>query len=108
MALGDQRRVPGPTVLLAEWDQFAARRNPGGAAGLGDEHQRQQPRHLTVVRHEGTEQASEPDRLGDQIVTYGIGVGAGRQVALVEDKEEDGEYAGDPSREILRGRNPIR
>jgi hypothetical protein len=106
MTLGDHCRVPGPTVLLVEGDQFAARR-PGGAAGLGQEHQRQEPGHLTVVRHEGTDQASEPDRLGGQVVTYGIGVGAGRQVALVEDEEEDGEYAGDACREILRGRYPI-
>src|ERR1039458_273461 len=41
-------------------------------------------------------------------VAYGIGAGAGSQVALVEDEEEDGEYAGDPCREILRGRHPIR
>ena len=32
MTLGDQLRNPGPTVLLVEGDQFAARRNPGGAA----------------------------------------------------------------------------
>ena len=65
------------------------------AAGLGEEHQCQQPGHLTVFRHEGTDQTREPDRLGGQVMTYGIGVGAGRQVALVEDEEEDGEYAGD-------------
>jgi hypothetical protein len=41
-------------------------------------------------------------------VTYGIGVGASRQVALVEDEVQDGEYAGDALREILRGRHPIR
>src|SRR5215472_12035508 len=108
VTLGDQRRVPGPAVLLVEGYQFAAGRNPGGAAGLGEEHQCQQPGHLTVLRHEGTDQASEPDRLGGQVVTHGIGVGAGRQVALVEDEEEDGEYAGDAGREILRGRHPIR
>src|SRR5262245_5070282 len=108
MALGDQRRVPGPTVLLVEGDQFAAGRNPGGAAGLGEKHQREQPGHLTVLWQERTDQASEPDRLGGQVVTYGIGVGAGRQVALVEDEEEDGEYAGHASREILRGWHPIR
>src|SRR6195256_6056882 len=108
MTLADQRCVPGLTVLLVEGDEFAARRNPGGAAGLGEEHQRQQPGHLTVLRHEGTDQASEPDRLGGQIVTYGIGVGAGRQVALVEDEEEDVKYARDTCREILRGRPPIR
>ena len=27
----------------------------GGPAGLGEEHQRQQPGHLTVLRHEGTD-----------------------------------------------------
>ena len=108
MTLGDQRRVPGPTVLLVERDQLAARRDPGGAAGLGEEHQRQQPGHLTVLRQEFADQASEPDRLGGQVVTDGIGVGAGRQVALVEDEEEDGEDAGDACREILRGRHPIR
>jgi hypothetical protein len=106
--LGDQRRVPSPTVLLVEGDQFAARRNPGGAAGLGEEHQRQQPGHLTVLRHQGTDQPREPDRLGGQVVTYGIGVGAGSQVTLVEDEEDYGEYAGDALREILRGRHPIR
>jgi hypothetical protein len=82
VALGDQRRVPGPTVLFVEGDQFAPRRDPGGAAGLGEEHQRQQPGCLTVVRQERTDQAREPDRLGGQVVTYGISVGAGRQVAL--------------------------
>jgi len=39
MTLGDQRGVPGPTVLLVEGDQFATRGNPGGAARLGDEEQ---------------------------------------------------------------------
>jgi hypothetical protein len=52
---GDQCRVPGPAILLIEGDQFAARRDPGGAAGLGEEHQREQPGHLTVVRHEGAQ-----------------------------------------------------
>jgi len=71
------------------------------------QHQRQQPGHLTVFRHEGSDQASEPDRLGGQVVTYGIGVGAGRQVALVEDEVHDSQHAGDACREILRGRHPI-
>src|SRR5580692_8808270 len=108
MALGDQRGVPGPAVLLAEADQFAARRNPGGAAGLDQDHQRQQPGHLTVLRQEGPDQAGEPDRLGGQVVAHRIRAGTGRQVALVEDEEEDGEYAGDAGREILGGRYPVR
>ena len=107
MALGDQRGVPGPTVLLVEGDQLAVRRDPGGAAGLGEEHQRQQPRHLTVLRHQFTEQSREADGLGGQVVTHRVGVGAARQVALVEDQEEDGEHAGDPSRQVIRGRHPV-
>jgi hypothetical protein len=93
MTLGDQRRVPGPTILPVEGDQFAARRNPGRPAGLGEEHQCQEPGDLTVLGHDGVKKASEPDRLGSQVVTYGIRIRPGRQVALVEDEEEDGEYA---------------
>ena len=69
--------------------------------------QRQQPGHLTVLRHEGTDQASEPDRIGDQVVTDGIGAGAGRQVALIEDEEEDGEYAGDAVPGGLQSKAPV-
>jgi hypothetical protein len=39
--------------------------------------------------------------------SWGIGVGAGRQVALVEDEKQDGEYAGDAGREILGGQHAI-
>lgn len=56
MTLGEQRGVPSPTVLLVECDELAGRRNPDGAAGLGEERQGQQPGHLTVLRHEGTDQ----------------------------------------------------
>jgi hypothetical protein len=101
MTLGDQGPIPGTTVLLAEGHELAARRDACRAPGLGEEHQCQQPGHLTVVRHEGTDQASEPDRLGGQVVTYGIGVGAGRQVALVEDEEEDGEDAVPPIKSVF-------
>src|SRR5438309_2126064 len=94
MTLDEQRGVPGATVLFAQGDQFAARRHPSSTAGLGEEHQCQQPGHLALLRHEPTEQASEPYRLGCQVVTDGGSVVSGRQVALVEDEEEDGQDAG--------------
>ena len=108
VALRDESRVPGPTVLLGEADQFAVRRQPGGAAGLGEQHQREQPGHLTIVGQQGTDQAGEPDRLGGQLLTDRGGVGPGRQVALVEDEVQHGEYAGDPYRQLRRGRHPVR
>ena len=67
MALGDQRRIPRPTVLLVEGDQLAGRRHPRRPTGLGEQHQRQQPGHLTVLRHQVTDQAGEPDRLRGQV-----------------------------------------
>ncbi len=90
MAFGDQRRVPCSTVLLVEGDQFAACRDPSRAAGLGEEHQGEQPRYLSVLRQQGADQAREPDRLGRQLETDRIGLGAGRQVALIEDEVQDG------------------
>src|SRR5512143_1265591 len=108
MALGDQRRIPGPTVLLGKGCQFAARRKPGRAAGLDEQHQRQESGDLTVLRQEDTDEATKADRFGGQLPTYGLGVGAGRQVALIEDEEEDGKDARDASRKLLRGRHPIR
>ncbi len=107
MTFGDECRVPGPSVLLVQRDQFAVRRDPGRAAGLREQHQGQQPDYLTVLWHEGTDQSGEPDGLSGEILTYRIGVGAGGQVALVEDEVENGEYAGDPSWEILCGRYPV-
>jgi hypothetical protein len=107
MALGDQRGVPSSTVLLVESDQLAVPRDPGGATGLGEEHQRQQPHHLTVLGYELTEQSREADGLGGQVVTHRVTVGAARQIALVEDQIEDGEHAGDSSRQVNRGRHPV-
>jgi hypothetical protein len=90
---GEARRRRGARAPAG--GQFAAGRDPGGATGLGEEHQRQQPGRLAVVRQERADQAGEPDRLGGQVVTHRIGAGAGGQVALVEDEEQHGQDAGD-------------
>ena len=49
MTLGDQRGVPGRTILFVQGDQVAARRNPGGAAGIDEQHQREQHGDLTYA-----------------------------------------------------------
>src|SRR6185369_4845701 len=104
MTLADQRRVPEAAVLLIERDEFAARRDAGGAASLDEQHQREESGHFAVVRHQRADQASESDRLRGELVTHGIRVGSGREVALVEDEVENGEYAGNTPWERLRGR----
>jgi hypothetical protein len=47
-----------------------------------EQHQRQQPEHLGLVRHQRREQLPEPDGLGRQLA-------ANRRVALAEDQIQD-------------------
>ena len=67
--------VPGSPVLLVERDQLTAHRDPCWAPGLDEEHQCQQAGHLTVLRHEFADQASQADGFGGQVVAYGVEVG---------------------------------
>jgi hypothetical protein len=67
LAFSDQVRVPEPPVLFGQTDQRAARGDAGGAAGVQQQEQRQQPLRLRLVLHQLGEQAAEPDRLGAQI-----------------------------------------
>jgi hypothetical protein len=46
------------------------------AAGLGQQHQGRQPHDLAVGGHQTTHQAGQSDGLGDQVVAYGIRLGA--------------------------------
>ena len=108
MPLLDQRIIPDPSVLLAEDHELALRRDPGGATSLGQKHQRQQTGHLAVLRKQRADQSRHPDRLGGQVGAHRVGVGAGREVPLVEDEEQHGQHTGDPRRQVLRGGHPIR
>jgi hypothetical protein len=92
-ASSNDSRHSAPNGIRGRYPSWSRPIGVAGIAGGGVQHQREQSGHLAVLRQEGADQAREPDRLGGQIVTYGIGVGASRQVALVEDEEEDGEYA---------------
>ncbi|MNE65843.1 hypothetical protein D3C80_1613600 [compost metagenome] len=47
-AFSDQPGVPQRTVLLVEHNQLAARRSPGRAPRLVQQHQRQQAHHLRL------------------------------------------------------------
>ncbi len=65
-ALGDQLRVPPAAVLLGERHQAAVGRGPGGAPGVVEQHEGEQPRHLGVV-DPGRELPGEPDGLGGEV-----------------------------------------
>ena len=55
------------------------------------QHEREQPRHLRLVGHQGGEDAGKVDRLDAQSVAYQIGAGA-RRVALVEQEVQHTEH----------------
>ena len=107
MTLGDQRAVPAAAVLLVQRHQLAAG-DPGRAAGLGEQHQREQPGHLGLVGQQGAQDPRQPDRLGGELVADRRGVGRGREVALVEDQVEHGEHAVHPRSAGRRPRAPGR
>src|SRR3954447_17405897 len=74
--LRDQPLVPEPAVLLVEGDQLAAGTGAGGAARVGEQHQREQPRDLAVVGEEGVHRARQPDRLVGEVGALKMGAGA--------------------------------
>ena len=61
------RRSHSAPVLLVERDQLARRPGPRRAPRVGQQHQRQQPRDLAVVRQERVDGARQADRLARQV-----------------------------------------
>ncbi len=82
----DLLAVPEAAILLTEGNE-AVIADPGVAAGVVEEHQRQQPEHLGLLGEHRREQARQPDRLAAQILAEER-VGGGAEVALVVDQIE--------------------
>jgi hypothetical protein len=99
---GDRGVVPAAPVLPVEGEQVAVAVAAGVPPGVLEQHQRQQPGHLGLPRHEPVEQPGQPDRL---VGERGLAVGV---VALREQQVEHGEDAGQPLGERGAGRHPVR
>ena len=85
-AFGDQRGVPAAAVLRGERHQRAVRAGAGRAAGVVQQHQREQPGDLLVI-DAGSEPTGQPDRLGGEVDVAGV--------ALVEDQVEHPQHRRD-------------
>ncbi len=107
LALRDELPVPPAAVLVGQQHQAALRRGAGRAPGLRQQHQREQPGHLGLVRHQPGQQPAEPDRLGAQVGPDQLVTGAGR-VSLVEDQVHHGQHRAEPARQLGFAGHPVR
>ncbi|KZM76648.1 hypothetical protein A0J59_20105 [Cellulosimicrobium sp. I38E] len=116
-ALDDLGVVPAGPVLLGERHELAARAGPGAAPGVREEHEREQPRDLRVVRQQRVHRPGQADRLAGQVRAPQVRP-RGRRVALGEHDVEDAQDRGEPrvplarprgrERAVERGEAPLR
>ena len=66
LAFREQRPIPRAAVLIAEADEQAVGVDARGAAGVNQQHQRQQPEGLVLAGQEPGQHAPEADRFGDR------------------------------------------
>ena len=77
-----------------------------GAAGIVQQHQRQQALDLAAARHQRIEQARQPDRFARQIRPHQI-LARGRDIAFGEDEIDHREHAAQPRRQRVALRHLI-
>jgi hypothetical protein len=100
--------VPPPeaAVLGLEQYQLAAGSGARVAARMLEQHQREQARHLGLVRHQPAQHARQSDRLGAQLAPH-QGLTRARGVALVEDQVQGGEHGAEPVGQLGVGRYQV-
>ncbi len=106
-ALVDLARIPEVAVLVGEQHELTVGREARVAAGVLQQHQRQQPERLGLVGHQHAEQLREPDRLAAE-VTANEGRASARRVALVEDQVDHPQRGGEAVGQDRVGRHPER
>ena len=94
-SLGDLRAIPLLPVLLGQRYQGPVRQRAGRPPRVGQQHQRQQARHLAVVRQQPVQPAGKPDGLLRQR-GHGQRVSLAGRVTLVEDEVEDVQHGAQP------------
>ena len=101
-ALGDRGLVPAAAILVGKRHQLPGVVDPGGAAGLGEQHQREEPGDLAVAGPEPVQPAGQPQRFSGQVDAVHLLAGR-RGVALVEDQVQHVADGLDPLINLLGG-----
>jgi hypothetical protein len=94
-AFGDQLPVPAAPVLVSKRDESAVWRGSRRAAGVGEQHEREQPGGLRVAGQQPAQHPGQPEALGCQVGALQLLAGRGR-VALVEDQVQHLLHGPDP------------
>jgi hypothetical protein len=103
-SLLDRGRVPACPVLILHQDQIALRRCARIAAGVVQQHERDEPHGLGLVGHQRGHQLGQADRLRAELWAKQL-VASGCRVALAEDEVEHGEHDSEPLGQPVVGRD---
>ena len=96
-ALVDLPGVPQAAVLVVEADDLPVAQ-PGGLAGVVQQHQRQQRQYFRLIRHQASQCPAEVDRFGRE-------VDPAAAPALVEDQVDHSEDGRGPFGQLVTGRH---
>ncbi len=99
----DLRSIPAIALLLRERDDGAVRTRPRCAAGIGQEHEREQAGDLRLAGQRLVQHPRQTDRFGGERAPVQGGA-RGRRVALVEDEVEHVQHDGEPLGSLGLGR----
>jgi hypothetical protein len=102
-AFADECGVPLGAVLLGHRDRFPGWAGACRAAGVGEQHQRQQPGHLGVAGQQPVQDAGQPDRLDGQVRADQPGARGGG-IALGEDQVQRVQDCGQPAVPLVASR----
>ena len=104
--VGDLRAIPAGAVLLGEQQQPAIRRHPRRAAGVGQQEEREQPRHIRFVGQQRAHHPGQVERALDQVGPAEVGAVRGT-VTGGEQQVQHGQHHLGARGEVLRGRDAI-
>jgi hypothetical protein len=102
-AFDDQSLIPARPVLLGQRYQVTIGPGAGRPARIGEQHQREQPGDLAVIRPDVPHRPGQPDRLAGQLHPVQVGADAAG-VALVEDQIQHMQHRPQPRRPVLARR----
>jgi hypothetical protein len=106
-AFGDRLPIPARAILLVERNQFATRSGARRAAGVGQEHQREQAGNVAVAGQELVHLARQTDRLVRQVAALQLGPRT-RRVAFVEDEIQHVQHRAQSLRALIGVRHAKR